>query len=90
VRTARPIFALPDCEIRGESSAPPAGELVREPNDSFGQAVGQDRDQADQDHQANRGQEIDRQEEVHRPAEQVLSARRSLGAGIGRGHEPRP
>jgi hypothetical protein len=75
----RPISLLPDCNIRGESSAHPTWELVREPNESSGQAVSQDRNQANQDHQANRGQEIDRQEEMHRPAQQVLLARRFLG-----------
>ena len=78
-RTTQPIFLRPDCDIRGESSAPPTRESVREPNERLDQAVSQDRHQANQDHEANRGQEIDRQEEMHRPAKQVLLARRSLG-----------
>jgi hypothetical protein len=48
---------------------------MREPNESSGQAVSHDRKTANQDHKANRGQEIDRQEEMHRPANQVLLAK---------------
>jgi hypothetical protein len=48
---------------------------MHEPNESSGQAVSHDRKTANHDHKANRGQETDRQEEMHRPANQVRLAK---------------
>ena len=46
----------PTAIIREESSVHPTWELMREPNESSGQAVSHDRKTANQDHKANRGQ----------------------------------
>jgi hypothetical protein len=47
---------LPDCDNSRGIVRPSTWELMREPNESSGQAVSHDRKTANQDHKANRGQ----------------------------------